>query len=472
MKHLFLFLSTSLVISSAAIMLTACEKEDQSENSQRREQSYTYPDDISSGLVLHLTFDEGNCSDKSGNGHHGVAQGEVTYISDTPTCTGKALKLDGTQKQYVNIPYQLLGNHQAFTVSAWVKDFGLGTLLSMQDDGLNTPTLYVTDEGKLGVYFYEYYNSRTFTTSLLAYQASGWHHIVVTAQDQQNVTLYIDGAKMDSQSVSDVRCAGTKMQIGGNADGRLNAWADPMTIDNVRLYSRSLSGQEVSALYKAEGGVSGTPNKAPTTRGLLGYYTFDDNTADNTYLIGNNGILMGEEKPAFISDTPNGRGKALQVLSEQYVNLPDNVLNGKKAYSIGLWVKNFGTGPLFSTISDGFETPTLYVTEDSKLNVYYYEYYTWAALSTSLTNYQSSGWHHLVVTALDHQEVVLYIDGTKMDNKSISDVRCSGTKMQIGGNADGRLDAWADPMKIDNLRIHSVALSPAEVKAIYDQEKK
>ena len=42
------------------------------------------------------------------------------------------------------------------------------------------------------------------------------------------------------------------MQIGGNADGYYNAWADPMIVDNFRVYRRCLSPKEVQELYNRE----------------------------------------------------------------------------------------------------------------------------------------------------------------------------------------------------------------------------
>ncbi len=464
----FRYLSvTAFCIACAGLLLMSCEKSSEGEEGGEDVPYYN----LKNGLVLQMTFDEGNCQDNSGNGNHGVANKEVSYTSETATMTGKALQLDGTQEQFVNIPYSLLKECRQFTVSAWVKNFGPGVLLSMQSGRMNTPSMYVTSDSKLLVYYNNYYNSATLNTSLVPYQSSGWHFIAVTALKGGELALYIDGKKMDSKEVGNVECDGNKMQIGGNVDGGLDAWADPMIIDNVRVYSRALGGAEIEYLYKFEGGASGQPNPTSTTRGLLGYYTFDDNTLKNSYLPINHGSFEGMVEPDFITDTPNGRGKALNLLSEQFVNFPQNVLKGKRAYSVGMWVKDFGTGALFSTLSGRLNTPSLYVTSDSKLKVYYNNYYNSSVLNTSLESYQSSGWHFIVVTAQQNKEMTLFIDGTKMDSKAVDNVECDGNKMQIGGNADGTLDAWADPMLVDNVRIHSVALTEGEVKAIYNQEK-
>lgn len=211
-----------------------------------------------------------------------------------------------------------------------------------------------------------------------------------------------------------------------------------------------------------------TSEDISVTRGLQIFYSFNDNTANNAYLPSNNGTLMGEVKPTFISDTPNGSGKALFIGSEQYVNIAKNIFEGKTAFSIGMWVKDFGTGPLFSTIGSSINTPSLEVTSDCKLNVYY-SYSSRKTMKTSLLDYQSSGWHHIVITAKQNDVIVLYVDGNRIDSESVGSIVSTGNKMQIGGKVD--YSAWADPIKVDNLRLHTVALSDSEVLQIYNSEK-
>lgn len=208
----------------------------------------------------------------------------------------------------------------------------------------------------------------------------------------------------------------------------------------------------------------------PVTRSLLAYYNFNDGSAKNAYLNDNYGVLQGT--PQFIPDTPTGKGKALFLASQQYINIANSMLSSKKAFTVGMWLKDFGTGPLFVTIGSWRNTPSLYVTNESKLNITYYSDHQ-KDFKTSLASYQSSGWHHIVVTANNGESLVLYVDGIRIDSEDVGEVLAGGNKMQIGGNGDGKVNgwSWADPMKIDNVRIHSVALSDNEVMQIYNSEK-
>ena len=206
------------------------------------------------------------------------------------------------------------------------------------------------------------------------------------------------------------------------------------------------------------------------TRSLLAYYTFDNSTANNSYRTTNNGTITGDAK--FVNDTPNGKGKALSLETKEFVTIPNNLVEQKAAFSISMWIKNFGTGPLFTTMSGNYpQAPSIFLLSDNKPRFYYYGG-SYEKMSYSLESIQSSGWHMITYTASSaDSQIVLYIDGNRVDNKAIGNVESRGNKTQIGGNGDGYFDAWADPMILDNVRIHSITLTDNEVKQIYNAEK-
>lgn len=459
-----IFFKFSLLVLICLTVFFSCKKENDIDN----------PDvvNLDFDLLVNINFDNGTCNDISGHNYHGVINGNIQFVRDTPTGTGQSVMIDGTQKQSINLPFELMPDSSGFTLTGWFKNFGTGPLFTSLNSDIASPGIYVTSDSKLDI-FYRYGERKEMSTSLIGYQASGWHMITVTGKSSKEVILYIDGKRVDSNSIGSVVLKGKKLQIGGNADGISNAWADPMLVDNIRVYGRSIKEKEVAELYLRESGRNGGVNMAPTTRSLLAYYTFDDGTANNVHLNGCNGVLVNESdvsKPLFISDTPNSRGKSLYLLSEQYVNIVDNILKGKGALSIGMWVKNFGTGPLFSTVnSSDFNSPSLVITSDCKLRAYY-RYSEYKTIRTSMEQYQSSGWNHIVVTMSFDNVIVLYINGVRIDSEPIGSIVSNGNSMMIGGKVE--YSAWADPMMIDNVRIHGVALTDAEVAAIYDAEKK
>lgn len=218
-----------------------------------------------------------------------------------------------------------------------------------------------------------------------------------------------------------------------------------------------------------------TPSSANVTRGLVAYYNFDKGNADDSR--GNyHGFASGG---SFITDTPNGNGKALYLKQKQYINVGSAPLDGRKNYTVSLWVKDFGAGVLMKTAKSSLYTgPTLLLTENVVLRYftgqsnYSGSYYTFGA---NLSNYQVGEWVMITIVTEDKGAYnsltsTLYINGRKADaGTSNTESASGGTSMVFGGQ--DRQGNWSDAMKMDNIRLYNVALTEEEVEAIYNYEK-
>ena len=210
-------------------------------------------------------------------------------------------------------------------------------------------------------------------------------------------------------------------------------------------------------------GGSDSAGEISVTRGLLAYYNFNQSTADNSYRDSNNGVINGN--PTFVT---HGEGKAISLDQQQFVSIPNNMLNGKTAYSISLWLKDFGSGLVFGTLyTSSYKSPSFYVNNKNQLTIHSGERYVNS--SFSLSPYQSSGWHMLTITFnRTNNQILVYMDGQRVDAITATYIESQGESMTLGGSIS---NSWADPMIIDDVRIHSVTLSDEEVKTIYDSEK-
>ena len=205
------------------------------------------------------------------------------------------------------------------------------------------------------------------------------------------------------------------------------------------------------------------------SRGLQAYYKFDDGTIMDSRN-GYNGSIDGG---TFISDTPNGKGKSLFLKRGESANIAYAKIKKKKNHTISLWVKDFGTGYLFQCFNNYKYAPTLQVTEEMKLRGYtgtsYYDHYK--NFSTSLAGVQSDVWTMItVVTSTQGDEskgeVKMYINGQRVNTgTSYTNNNSGAISMAIGGSN-------SDPMKIDNVRLYSVALTDTEIMEIYNAERK
>ncbi len=229
------------------------------------------------------------------------------------------------------------------------------------------------------------------------------------------------------------------------------------------------NGDAVAPVNDNEVRTCGVDNKndinEDVTRGLIAYYNFDDCSANNAAGMQNNGVING--KTRFIDDTPNGRGKALYLDQEAFVNVARNPIKGKESYTISMWVKDFGAGYLFSTgANHSYSVPSIYITPEGKVN-FSKSFESFSYYAESL---QSSGWH-MITLVQTGEGFELYVDGALVDNNNNREA-VVGNKMQFGGRNDISYDAWADPFKVDNVRVYGVALTEAEVGQLYNYERK
>lgn len=215
------------------------------------------------------------------------------------------------------------------------------------------------------------------------------------------------------------------------------------------------------------------PATTNVTRSLLAYYTFDDETVNNSYRESNHGTMQADgdtgTTPKFVDDTPSGKGKALKLEQRQFVMIPNNMLTNKQAFTICMWIKDFGTGAVFYTLNgNNTGSPSFWVNNTNTFSIY--TGYDTQTFNHTLENYQSSNWHMISFTANRTSGLVLfYIDGKLIDSQTGRYIEAAGNRMRIGGILG---NFWADPMIVDNVRIHSVTLSAEEIAAIYSEEKK
>ena len=223
-------------------------------------------------------------------------------------------------------------------------------------------------------------------------------------------------------------------------------------------------------IAKINSGGGGGSESAEVTRGLQAYYNFNDGTAADSRN-GYDGVFNGG---TIISDTPNGKGKALFLKKGESVNIPYAPLDRKTNHTISLWVKDFGAGCLFACHDNRVFAPSLIVTEGMQLKAYTGESSHNKIFNTNLSSYQSDKWTMITVvtsTEGDNSQGTckLYINGKRVDSGTSYTYDNSGAKsMMIGGSID---NLSTDPMKVDNVRLYSVALKDDEVLNIYNLER-
>ena len=83
-----------------------------------------------------------------------------------------------------------------------------------------------------------------------AFSVDVWHHAVaVTDTTNTEVILYLDGVEVDRDSYTGALInRDGPLYVGGNLDG--NGVYFPGDLDDLRIYDRALSAEEVQRLYE------------------------------------------------------------------------------------------------------------------------------------------------------------------------------------------------------------------------------
>ena len=231
-------------------------------------------------------------------------------------------------------------------------------------------------------------------------------------------------------------------------------------------------GNSSSVIPGGGSGGSGGEVSNNYNRGLLSYFTFDDGTETDSKDPSNKGVIRGDNS-RFITDTPNGKGLALYLAANEFFRISKNVVEGYSTFSISLWVKDFSQGALFvSTFADDTFTgsPRLFVDSSNNFVADGTEeiFDTAVKLGPTATRYQSNTWHMLTATFANNK-ITFYIDGSWAGNATHSSkTKAHGTLTAVGGIANG---IWSSSMKVDNIRVHGVALTETEVQALYNYER-
>lgn len=446
----------------------------------------------SRGLVGHWTFEEGagtTTADKTGNGITGTLTNGPTWSAGK---FGKGISFDGTD-DYASIASPATLRNQDFTIGFWVKP---GTqdnsIISMLDFAHESAQGWViqSEDATTNKYYYFTYRSGGgyqpaggFGAGIgIQYTSDVWQYITYTKRGT-TVKGYKNGVEVftpaDAASATVTYGTTENLFIGAC----VSQAARNMTgeIDDVRIYNRALSAQEISNLYNSSGEALGILNRAhrdTLTSGLVGYWSFDGPTMTTTTATdssgsGNSGTLTG------------GPNKAIGVLGQAIrfdgvndeVNVPDTTtLELTSNYSISGWAKwntvsseqelymydnqypAFSGGIIFGVNSSGY----IFINHQNGTN---------DATITSSATVSAGAWINISAVHANSQTTI-YINGvasggTQSHRDPAYNGPHGGTGAHIGGFNDGGFAASYLNGSLDDVRVYNRALSASEALQLY-----
>jgi len=413
------------------------------------------------GLIGYWAFDEweGDIAYDSVGANHGTIYGAEWTTGQV----GGALLFNGVDS-HVLLSANILNAAEPFSAFAWVRlDNKRGTKnqrILQQDWPGGRGLLYRnTETEKLGAFLG---GEKTFSTQAIFQDTGQWYHLGVT-HDSGTVKLYIDGQEDANNIVHAEPCTlGFIIGAPTNPSSTFGMWDG--VIDEVMLYNRALTSQEVEQLYQAGAG------------GPIAHWKFDEGAGDIAY------DSVGDNDGALVNGPSWTTGKVGGALEfdgvDEYVSLSSNAVTSTE-FTVSGWANHYGPGGgvgesnfIFSQRDDptGDNYSLIGLRADAAG-------YAGAGIRSSIGSHQKlryprknyHEWHHYAMT-VSTTDFVFYIDGAEVNrtsNNQQGDYVTSIDHVYIGRHVYSGQDRGYFNGLIDEVAVWDRALSGQEVEELY-----
>lgn len=221
-------------------------------------------DTLKDGLIAYYPFN-GNANDESGNAHNGIINGAV-LASDRNGVTSSAFSFDGIN-DYISLPPSDFKIDE-FSYSFWIKvanfpsinEGGWGLIsVGAADNGINQISSIHSNGGIAGGSYNLGNNPVLSLTKTNPISKNQWIHIAFI-RDLISLKIYINGVltenaesgnynPLTNTQSADYGTVAFRAVIGGRSNLDTNAYFEGL-IDDVRIYNRVLTAEEIQKLHQ------------------------------------------------------------------------------------------------------------------------------------------------------------------------------------------------------------------------------
>ncbi|MGH7176842.1 MAG: LamG-like jellyroll fold domain-containing protein [Tepidisphaeraceae bacterium] len=204
--------------------------------------------DLTTALAAHYKLDENGgsvASDVSGQNNPASVNGGATWVTGK---LGSGIDFNGTTGHLL-VPNKLVLNPTSgISIVAWIKvdSWAGGNRRILQKGNTDNQYRFTEETGVLKFHLAGVTNG-TLTTALPS--TGVWHHVAGTYNGSA-LRIYLDGAQVAQQSGSGaIATTGDPLYIGTKTSTAVGTDFFDGSMDEIRIYGRGLSAQEVSAIF-------------------------------------------------------------------------------------------------------------------------------------------------------------------------------------------------------------------------------
>ncbi|MBD3361425.1 hypothetical protein GF358_01405, partial [Candidatus Woesearchaeota archaeon] len=411
------------------------------------------------------------------------------YNNDGTSITSGTFTNEGRFKEgydfdngYITVPNdESLKPEEEITVSAWIKPIlendrefiatkwhGFSMELDSEDHALFSTYI---DGGQ------------RYSGDSTALPNNTWTHLTgVYSNADQTMRIYVNGIEKNSTQLTGLSTYNMSVDDTDLRIGSYSTYTWDGMIDEVRIYNRALSSDEILDLYQGSKShkleLLGDPTLGLVDEtGLKGYWTFDSSSGSNATNAtdssgqGNHGNVSsaiftneGRFKEAYSFDGNND----YIDLGGNKVNIPDN-----QTWTFSAWVKAKGFDSyqgIYGNTLSGSEYERLQYKDD--VTTFYWSDKSNTGGGTDVTWSGDLGlnkWYHvaLVCDGTESNNLELYLDSTSLGKQTSTDTET--TIRRIGSRGSTSANLWNGT--IDEVRVYNRSLSASEVENLYSGAK-
>ena len=203
---------------------------------------------------LYLKMDDLDVTDSSSNGFSASTNGLLI-----PGAIGNAIYLNGSGSYISTQAINLTNPEGAFSFAFWVNKNASGwsqCYLADSNQGTNRGYIYTYSSGGSTSLTYQFGKTDAWTSTswsgVFTDYMNTWTHIAIVADYNTDfVTLYRNGVSLGDKNISGALFPNTNRvkYIGRYSSSHTNL--GNMSFDDYRIYNRSISQEEITALYQS-----------------------------------------------------------------------------------------------------------------------------------------------------------------------------------------------------------------------------
>jgi hypothetical protein len=425
------------------------------------------------GLVGWWPFN-GNANDESGDGNNGTVNG-ATLTSDRNGVANQAYSFDGVD-DYIQALNPLSDLTSNFSISCFVNisSWQGGLFVHVGIDQVEFPRDgfgygYGGNQYLLGLLS----NVNWYQIGYQFNDLSTWYHAVVI-RSENTLDYFIDGVFVGSNNIGTIVPPSNALFFGSGATTYENFHGK---LDDIGIWNRALTQQEITNLYTSTVPVSCLPAYVPTS-GLVGYWPFCGNANDESGN-GNNGTVNGATLTADRNGVAN---QAYSFDGDDRIDVGNlNLGQIQYSYTYSTWFRTSSTSNTDKTIISDYNSSS---GDDDIFSCWNLLEFNNQVVRFETRNYPNgygvgstsplnNGFWHNMVSVLDRNtgQLELYVDGIFISSTSFP----NQTNFDANGFLRFGVHMWSNTFQsstywigeIDDIGIWNRALTPQEITNLY-----